>query len=207
MADVRIVDHPVAADLLVRLRDKTTPSPLFRSAIRSLAPVLVYEAARDLPTETGTVETVLGTAVARRLTAPVALFPILRAGLGLLDGALEIFPEAQVGFFGVYRDEETKRPVEYYISKPGSLRGGWAFVLDPMLATGGSAVHAVGHAKSIGASVVRFVCVIAARAGVERLAAAHPDVTVFTAALDDRLNDAAYIVPGLGDAGDRIFGI
>lgn len=206
-ADLRIVDHPVAQDRLARLRDRTTPSPLFRAACRELAPILVYEAAREIPVASETVETPLGRAPARRLRTKVALFPVLRAGLGLLDGALEVLPEAQVGFVGVYRDEETKNPVEYYMSKPSDLQGAWVFVLDPMLATGGSAVHAVSHVKSLGAAVVRFVCVISAQAGVDRLAAAHPDVAIFTAALDADLNAAAFIVPGLGDAGDRIFGL
>lgn len=207
MPDLRIVDHPIAQDRLARLRARSTPSPIFRAACRALAPILVYEAARDLPTEAGTVETPLGTAPARRLRKPVALFPILRAGLGLLDGALDVFPDAKVGFVGVYRDEETKKPVEYYLSKPSGLAGAWAFVLDPMLATGGSAVHAVAHCKSLGAEVVRYVCVIAARAGVERLASIHPDVAIVAAAVDPDLNGEAFIVPGLGDAGDRIFGI
>jgi uracil phosphoribosyltransferase len=206
MTGLHIPDHPVVADRLMRMRDKLTSPSDFRTALKSLAPFLVYEAARGLETETVEVETPCGTAKGRKLHLPVVLFPVLRAGLGLLEGALDVFPEARVGFIGAYRDEKTFQPVEYHRSGPRDLKGAAVFVLDPMLATGGSAVFAIAKVKEMGASAIRLVSVIAAPDGVDKVRAAHPDVPIIAAAVDPGLNEKMYIVPGLGDAGDRFFG-
>jgi len=206
MTGLHIPDHPVVADRLTRMRDvKTTPSE-FRVILKSLAPFLVYEAARGLPTELKEVVTPCGRAKGELLTQRVVLFPILRAGLGLLDGALQVFPEARVGFIGAYRDETTFQPVEYHRSGPKDLRDCAVFVLDPMLATGGSAVFAINKVKEMGAVAIRLVSVLAAPMGVDAMHKAHPDVPIVVAAVDPELNEKMYIVPGLGDAGDRFFG-
>lgn len=201
-----VPDHPLVADRLATMRNKDTPPDDFRAAMRSLAPFLVYEAARGLGVEEVTVETPLGRVAGARLSPRIVLFPILRAGLGLLEGALDVFPSARVGLVGVYRDEKTLEPVEYHLSGPKDLSDAAVFILDPMLATGGSAVFAADKVKERGAIAVRFVCVIAAPQGVEKMRARHPDVPIVAAALDPRLDENAYIVPGLGDAGDRYFG-
>ncbi|RMH59730.1 MAG: uracil phosphoribosyltransferase [Candidatus Hydrogenedentota bacterium] len=203
---LHIPEHPVVSDRIRILRDAGTSPSEFRTAMKSLAPFLVYEAARGLPTVSGTVETPLGTADALHLRNEIVLYPILRAGLGLLEGALEVFPHARVGLIGAYRDETTFRPIEYHISGPESLKGTDVFVLDPMLATGGSAEYAIARIKERKPESIRLVSVIAAPAGVDRVRKAHPDVPIITAALDPELNDRKFIVPGLGDAGDRFFG-
>ncbi len=206
MTGLHIPDHPVVADRLSRMRNRDTSPSDFRIAMKSLAPFLVYEAARGLATEQRDVETPCGRCRGRFLTQKIVLFPILRAGLGLLEGALEVFPEARVGFIGAYRNEETFQPVEYHRSGPRDLRDCSVFVLDPMLATGGSAVFAVDKVKEMGATALRFVSVLAAPLGVDTLRKAHPDVPIVAAAVDPELNEKMYIVPGLGDAGDRFFG-
>lgn len=206
MTGLHVPDHPVVADRLLTLRDaKTSPSD-FRIAMKSLAPFLVYEAARGIEAVEQEVATPCGTAKGRRLKSRVVLFPILRAGLGLLEGALDVFPEACVGFIGAYRNEETFQPVEYHRSGPRDLHDCSVFILDPMLATGGSAVFAVDKVKEMGARAIRFVSVIASPRGIDTLKKAHPDVPIIVASVDPGLNEKMYIVPGLGDAGDRFFG-
>lgn len=206
MTGLHIPDHPVVIDRLTRLRDAHTSPADFRTAMKSLAPFLVYEAARGLETQELRVDTPIGPAVGAMLKRRVVLFPILRAGLGLLEGALEVFPEARVGLIGAYRDETTFQPVEYHRSGPRDLHDVSVFVLDPMLATGGSAVFAITKIKEMGAASIRLVTVIAAPQGVDAVRKAHPDVPIVTAAVDPELNEMMYIVPGLGDAGDRFFG-
>lgn len=201
-----IPSHPLVADRLTQMRSAATPPHAFRAAMRSLAPFLVYEAARGIGTRPVEIETPIQKTSGTLLGPRIVLFPILRAGLGLLDGAIEVFPEARVGLIGVYRDEKTLEPVAYHLSGPKDLSDSAVFILDPMLATGGSGVYATSKVKEMGAITVRFVCVIAAPEGVDRMQEAHPDVPIIAAALDPELNSHAYIVPGLGDAGDRFFG-
>jgi uracil phosphoribosyltransferase len=204
--DVRVVDHPLAAVRLTALRDQNTDNAGFRAALGELSLMLVYEATRDLPRETVTVRTPLAeTAGARLATAPL-LVAVLRAGLGMVDQAQVLLPEASVGFVGVARDEETALPTQYLESLPDDLRGRPVMVLDPMLATGGSMKHAIGLLQHRGADDITVVCVVAAPEGIAALEKTAPFARLVTAAVDDGLNDNAYIVPGLGDAGDRQFG-
>jgi uracil phosphoribosyltransferase len=200
-----IVDHPLAGHLLLALRDRRTPAAVFRAYTKRLTTVIMVEATRDLPTRADRVETPLEDAVGRSLAAPVVAIPILRAGLGMLDPVVDLFPEVRVGYLGLERDEATFQPSEYYAKLP-RLDDAQTFVLDPMLATGGSATAALDSVKDAGAPVVRMVSIVAAPEGIETLRKAHPDVEVFTAAIDRELNDHAYILPGLGDFGDRLFG-
>jgi len=204
--DVRIVDHPLAAVRLTTLRDENTDNAGFRAALRELSLMLVYEATRDLARENVSVRTPLAQAPGTRLATPPLLVAVLRAGLGMVDPAQVLLPEASVGFVGVARDEETALPTQYLESLPDDLRGRPVIVLDPMLATGGSMTHAVGLLQQRGADDVAVVCVVAAPEGIAALEKAAPHARLFTAAVDDGLNDNAYIVPGLGDAGDRQFG-
>jgi|RhiMethySRZTD1v2_1073278.scaffolds.fasta_scaffold982390_2 uracil phosphoribosyltransferase len=201
-----VVDHPLAARHLAVLRDRSTPSPTFRAVLSDVSMLLLYEALRDLRVDDTTVETPLEPAPARRLADDIVVVAIMRAGLGMVDGALRLVPEARVGHLGVYRDEEALRPVNYYESLPPGLGGSEVVVVDPMLATGGSAVHALDVVKRSGPARVRLVCLVAAPEGLEALAKAHPDVPVTVAAVDDHLDERGYIRPGLGDAGDRLFG-
>lgn len=200
-----MVDHPLAQHLLLGLRDESTSPALFRSLTKKLTAVLMLEATKDLPVRTGEVTTPLTRAKGNLLARPLAVVPILRAGLGMLDAVVELFPDVRVGYIGLERDEATFRPSEYYAKMP-QLADTVTYVLDPMLATGGSASAALGSVKSSGASEVRMVSVVSAPEGVKRLEDAHPDVDIFTAAVDRELNANAYIVPGLGDFGDRLFG-
>jgi len=200
-----VLDHPLAGHLLASLRDRTTEPERFRVLARNLATVLVLEATRDLASRDGRVSTPLADVDVRVLDGDVVAVPILRAGLGLLDPVTELFPNVRIGYAGLERDETTLRPTSYYLKVP-ELAGRVVLVLDPMLATGGSASFACSLLKERGATQVRLVCVVAAPEGVARLHADHPDVGVVTAALDDGLNDVGYIVPGLGDFGDRLFG-
>jgi uracil phosphoribosyltransferase len=202
---VRVVDHPLAQHLLAVLRDESTEPAAFRVASRKLATALVLEATADLPTETFSVATPLEETEGSRLDRPIVLVPILRAGLGLLEGIVDLFPEVRVGYIGLERDEATFKATEYY-SKLPRLDDASVFVIDPMLATGGSASAALAAVKRAGAKSVRMVCVVAAPEGVELLEREHPDVDVFTASVDRELNDTAYILPGLGDFGDRLYG-
>lgn len=205
METVTVVDHPLAAHLLTELRDATTEPERFRHVSRRLATVIVLEATRRLGTRSETVRTPLTTTDGVRLDRPVVAVPILRAGLGLLETVTELLPDVRVGYAGLERDEETLQPTSYYLKVP-QLRDASVLLLDPMLATGGSAAFAVGLLKEHGATDIQLVCVVAAPEGVARLAQEHPDVRVVTAALDDGLNELGYIVPGLGDFGDRLFG-
>lgn len=202
---VTVVDHPLAQHLLTALRDEETPPPLFRSLTKRLTTVLMLEATRDLPTADERVRTPLEDHAGRRLKDPIVVVPILRAGLGMLDAVADLFPSVRVGYLGLERDEATFQPSEYYAKLP-PLDDARTFVLDPMLATGGSARAALDSVKASGASWVRMVSVVSAPEGVAVLEEAHPDVDVVTAAVDRELNANAYIVPGLGDFGDRLFG-
>jgi len=204
--DVRVVDHPLAAARLTTLRDEHTEGPAFRAALADLTLMLVYEATRDAPREAVTVRTPLADTVGTRLAKPPVLVAVLRAGLGMVDQAHALLPEARVGFIGVARDEATARPVPYLESLPDDLRGQPVLVLDPMLATGGSMIHTLGLLHRRGADDITVLCVVVAPEGIAALEKAAPQVRVFTAAIDEQLNEVAYIVPGLGDAGDRQFG-
>jgi len=204
--DVHVVAHPLAAVRLTALRDANTGNAEFRAALGELSLMLVYEATRDVPHESVTVRTPLAEAAGVRLTGPPLLVAVLRAGLGMVDQAQVLMPDASVGFVGVARAEETALPTEYLESLPDDLRGWPVIVLDPMLATGGSMIHTIGLLQSRGADDVTVVCVVAAPEGIAALEKAVPQARLFTAAVDDGLNDDAYIVPGLGDAGDRQFG-
>ena len=202
-----IADHPLIQHKVSILRDRNTSSKQFRELIREITQLMVYEATRDLPLCDATVETPMASMTGKKIAGrKLAFVPILRAGLGMVDGAVELVPSARVGHIGLYRDEETLKPVEYYCKLPGDIHEREVIVLDPMLATGGSAVDAIGQIKQRGPKSIKFMCIIAAPEGLKALSEAHPDVKIYCAALDDHLNEKGYIVPGLGDAGDRIFG-
>ena len=204
---VHIVDHPLVAHKLTILRDKNTSTKDFREIVSEIGMLLTYEATRDLPLTEKEVETPMGKTMAPTLKGKkFAVVPILRAGLGLVDGVLRMVPSARVGHIGLYRDPETLHPVEYYCKLPGDIDDREVIVLDPMLATGGSAVDAISQIKQRHPKSVKFMCIIAAPEGLKALTEAHPDVQIYCASLDEQLNDHGYIVPGLGDAGDRIFG-
>jgi uracil phosphoribosyltransferase len=202
-----IVEHPLIQHKLTLMRERDTSTASFRRLLREISLLLAYEVTRDLPLTMKSIETPL-----TEMEAPVlrgkklVLVSILRAGNGLLDGVLELVPAARVGFIGLYRDEETLQPVQYYAKVPADLDERVTIVLDPMLATGNSSAAAVTLLKAKGATDIRFLCLLAAPEGVQRMADAHPDVPIVTAALDRHLNEKGYIVPGLGDAGDRMFG-
>lgn len=203
---LNVVDHPLLKRDLTVLRERNVPHGVFRHTIRNASAILAYEAMRDLPLEETQVETPLETTTGYRLKEEIVVVPVLRAGLGMVDGFVRFVPEARIGHLGMYRDEETLRPVDYYSNIPPQVIDGMVFVVDPMLATGGSAAAAINHLKQSGAKRVRFVCLVAAPAGVERLQRLHPDVEIYAASLDRELDENAYIRPGLGDAGDRSFG-
>jgi uracil phosphoribosyltransferase len=204
--DVRVVDHPLAAARLTTLRDERTDNAAFRAALRDLTLMLVYEATRDAPCDIIPVRTPLADTTGCRLANPPLLVPVLRAGLGMVDQAHELIPEAQVGFVGMARDEETHLPTQYLESLPDDLSGQPVMVLDPMLATGGSMALAVQLLQARNADDITAVCVVVAPEGLAALERVAPEMRVFTATIDDGLNEIAYIVPGLGDAGDRQFG-
>lgn len=204
--DVRVVDHPLAAVRLTSLRDERTGSAGFRAALHDLTLMLIYEATRDAPCEQVAVRTPMADTVGARLVRPPLLVPVLRAGLGMIDAAHALIPEAEVGFVGVVREESTHLPVPYLASLPADLGTRPVLVLDPMLATGGSLVHTVGLLADRGATDITVLCVVAAPEGVAALGNTGLGVRLFTAAVDDGLNADAFIVPGLGDAGDRQFG-
>ncbi|GJF08693.1 uracil phosphoribosyltransferase [Mycolicibacterium cyprinidarum] len=204
--DVRVVDHPLAAARLTTLRDERTDNAAFRAALRDLTVMLVYEATRDLAIDTVAVRTPLADTAGAKLANPPLLVPVLRAGLGMVDQAHALIPEARVGFVGVVRNEETHQPTPYLESLPDDLSGQPVLVLDPMLATGGSMVHTIELLYARDAVDVTVVCVVAAPQGLAALEKAAPRIRLFTAAIDSGLNEIAYIVPGLGDAGDRQFG-
>lgn len=204
--DVRVVDHPLAAARLTTLRDERTDNAAFRAALRDLTLMLVYEATRDAARVTITVRTPLAETEGVRLAAPPLLVPVLRAGLGMVDQAHALIPEAHVGFVGIARDEETAQPTQYLESLPEDLSGQPVMVLDPMLATGGSMAHTLKLLLARNATDITAVCVVCAPEGIAAIERVAPDARLVTATIDDGLNDVAYIVPGLGDAGDRQFG-
>ncbi|MDP9017314.1 MAG: uracil phosphoribosyltransferase [Candidatus Eremiobacteraeota bacterium] len=203
---LHIVDHPAVADRLARLRDRETTTPHFRTLIEELGGFLAYEATRGLPMKNQQVVTPIVEMTAQRIAARPVVAPILRAGLGLLPGFLDVIDDAVVAHLGFYRDPQTLQPVPYYANVPNDLSERHVFVLDPMLATGHSGAAALDALASRGAKDMTFVCIIAAPEGVAVMQKSHPTVRIVTASLDERLNDHAYIVPGLGDAGDRMFG-
>jgi uracil phosphoribosyltransferase len=204
---ITVVDHPLVQHKLSLMRDEKTPSNVFRQLLREVSLLLGYEVLRDLDMTEVTIKTPLGTMQAPALSGKkLVLVPILRAGQGLLDGLLELVPSARVGHIGLYRDHDTLRPVQYYLKLPADIGARSVVLLDPMLATGNSAVAAIDRLKEAGAQDIRFLCLLAAPEGVKTVAASHPDVRIFTAAVDDRLDENGYIVPGLGDAGDRMYG-
>jgi len=205
--NLTIIDHPLIQHKLTILRDKTTPSGQFRLILREISLLLTYEITKDLELEAVEVETPIEKGMFPRLKGKKLCFiSILRAGNGLLEGMLDLVPSARAGHIGLYRDPETLRPVEYYFKVPHALGERRVIVVDPMLATGHSAIAAITRIKEAGARNIKFLCLLAAPEGVETFSAAHADVPIFTASLDARLNDHSYIVPGLGDAGDRIYG-
>ena len=207
MSNLFVADHPLIVHKLSLMRDRTTPSVVFRRLLREISLLLGYEVLRDLPTELRDIETPVGPARVPFIKGKKLTFvPVLRAGSGLLDGLLELVPSARVGHIGLYRNPETLEAVEYYCKVPEDIAERLVVVVDPMLATGHSAVAAVSRLKQSGARDIRLVCVLAAPEGLAELARAHPEVVVFTAAVDSHLNDHGYIVPGLGDAGDRMYG-
>ena len=207
MGQVHVLDHPLITDKLSRMRRKDTSSMDFRHQLTEISMLMGYEVFRDLKTKTVEVETPICTASFPMLEdTPITIVPILRAGLGLVDGLQNLLPTARVGHIGMYRDEETKQPVEYYYKMPVGIEKGEVIVVDPMLATGGSAVDAISALKSRGCTSIRLMNLVAAPQGVAAVQVAHPDVDIYVAAVDECLNEDAYIVPGLGDAGDRIFG-
>ncbi|MDA9361521.1 uracil phosphoribosyltransferase [Ascidiaceihabitans sp.] len=202
-----VVDHPLVQHKLSIMRDKGTPKVLFRQLLHEIAQLLAYEVTRELPMATGRVETPMQPMDAPTLAGKkLALISILRAGNGLLDGVLDLIPSARVGFVGLYRDEETLQPVQYYFKVPDALDERLVIAVDPMLATGNSSVAAIDLLKEAGATNILFLCLLAAPEGVARMKEAHPDVRIVTASVDEKLNEIGYIIPGLGDAGDRMFG-
>ena len=204
---LKVVEHPLVQHKLSKMRDKDTSTASFRQLLREISHLLAYEVTRELAMTTQKVETPLEEKDAPILDGKkLALVSILRAGNGLLDGILDLIPAARVGFVGLYRDEETLQPVQYYFKVPEALEDRLVIAVDPMLATGNSSAAAIDLLKQAGARNIRFLCLLAAPEGVARMAEAHPDVPIVTAALDSHLNEKGYIVPGLGDAGDRMFG-
>jgi len=202
-----IVSHPLVQHKLTLMREKATPTAVFRQLLREISQLLAFEITRELPMTTKRIETPLKAMDAPALDGrKLALVSILRAGNGLLDGVLELIPSARVGFVGLYRDEATLRPVQYYFKAPTELDERLVIAVDPMLATGNSSAAAIRLLKEAGARDIRFMCLLAAPEGVAQMRAEHPDVPIVTAAVDERLNDKGYIVPGLGDAGDRMYG-
>ena len=206
-SNVHIVDHPLVAHKLTILRDKDTPTRDFREIVSEIGMLLTYEATRDLPLTDKAVETPICRTVAPTLKGKkFAVVPILRAGLGLVDGVLRMVPSARVGHIGLYRNEETLEPVKYFCKMPKDIAERDVLIVDPMLATGGSAAAAIGFMKEYGCTNIKLMVLLAAPEGIERLHKEHPDVEIYCGAVDDHLNENGYIVPGLGDAGDRIFG-
>lgn len=206
MNNLTIIQHPLVKRDLTLLRDRRTPSNVFRSILRRTSTLMAYEVTRNLPLKNVKVRTPLESTSGNIIGKPVVLVPILRAGLGLVGGFVEVIPDARVGHIGLYRDEESLKPVDYYFKVPRNLRQALVLLLDPMLATGGSGVAAITYLKEKGAQRILYVSLVAAPEGVRKVVKAHPDVMIYTCALDRELNRKGYILPGLGDAGDRIFG-
>lgn len=207
MGKFQVLDHPLIQHKLSIIRDKNCGTREFRQCVNEIAELMVYEVSRDMPLEDVEVETPITKATTKRLAGKkVVVVPILRAGIGMVDGILELIPAAKVGHIGMYRDEETLQPHEYFVKMPDDLENREMIIVDPMLATGGSAIMAVDVLKKRGAKSIKFVCLVAAPEGVKAFREAHPDVDIYSASLDEYLNEDGYIVPGLGDAGDRLFG-
>ncbi len=207
MSTLHVIDHPLIQHKLTIMRSKNTASKDFRELLDEISMLMGYEVTRDLPLEDVKVATPICEATFKRIAGKkLAIVPILRAGLGMVDGLLRLVPVARVGHIGLYRDPDSHEPVEYYCKMPPDIANRLVIIVDPMLATGGSAADAITMVKAKGASNIRLMCLVAAPEGVAKVQTAHPDVDIYTAALDEKLNDHAYIVPGLGDAGDRIFG-
>ncbi|HZG71106.1 MAG TPA: uracil phosphoribosyltransferase [Chondromyces sp.] len=207
MGKVYVFDHPLIQHKLTIIRDKNTGTKEFRELVDEVATLMAFEITRDMPLEEVDVDTPVCKARAKMLAGKkIGIVPILRAGIGMVDGILKLIPAAKVGHVGLYRDPETLQPVEYYVKLPSDVEERDFIVVDPMLATGGSAVEAINSLKKRGAKNIKFMCLIAAPEGVEAVKAAHPEIDIYIAALDEKLNEKGYIVPGLGDAGDRLFG-
>lgn len=207
MSQFHLIDHPLITHKLTIMRNKKTGSKDFRELLNEISMLMGYELTRDLPLQDVTIETPITKMTAKMVSGrKLAIVPILRAGLGMVDGIQSLVPVAKVGHIGLYRDPKTHQPVEYYCKLPSDIQDRLVILVDPMLATGGSAIDALTLLKNKGCKNVRFMCLVAAPEGVAKVLKAHPDVEIYGAALDDHLNDHAYIVPGLGDAGDRIFG-
>ena len=207
MGKFQVISHPLIQHKLSILRREDTSTKDFRELVNEIAMLMGYEVSRDLPLEEVEIQTPITKTVQKQLSGKkLAIVPILRAGIGMVDGFLSLVPAAKVGHIGMYRDEETLEPVEYLVKLPEDIDQRQIFVVDPMLATGGSAILAVDSLKKRGAANIKFVCLVAAPEGVKKLQDAHPDIDIYTASLDEKLNENGYIVPGLGDAGDRLFG-
>ena len=207
MSKVYVFDHPLIQHKLTYIRDKNTGTKEFRELVDEVATLMAFEITRDLPLEEIEIETPVTTAKTKVLSGKkIAIVPILRAGIGMVDGVLKLIPAAKVGHIGLYRDPETLMPVEYYAKLPADVEERDFIIVDPMLATGGSAVEAINSLKKRGAKSIKFMCLIAAPEGVKAIQEQHDDVDIYIASLDEKLNDHGYIVPGLGDAGDRLFG-
>ena len=201
-----LIDHPCVQHKLAIIRDADTGHKRFRELATEITKFICYEALKNVQTKEVTVETPVAEAVCRKIDTDIVVVPILRAGVGMLEGILELVPTARVGFVGLYRDEKTKLPVTYYERFPPQIKGGTCIIIDPMLATGGSTVAAIDKLKERGADNIVVVCIVTCPEGIELVEHEHPDVPIYAAAIDDRLNENKYIVPGLGDAGDRLFG-
>lgn len=207
MSKVHVLDHPLIQHKLTIIRDRNTGTKTFREVVNEIARLMAYEVSRDMPLEDVEIETPIVNTTQKQLSGKkVVIVPILRAGLGMVDGMLDLIPAARVGHMGVYRDEETKEPVEYFCKMPQGIDERLLLVVDPMLATGGSAIATIQALKNRGAKEIKLVVLVSAPEGIENVQKEHPDVEIYTAAIDERLNDDAYIEPGLGDAGDRLFG-
>jgi uracil phosphoribosyltransferase len=206
MTMLNLLKHPLLTHKLARLRRRETPTREFRETLKEISILMAYEITRDLPVKNITIETPVGTCNTTELAMDIVLVPVLRAGLGMVDGISDLIPNARIGHIGIYRDHETLKPMTYYSKFPDNLSESIVMVLDPMLATGGSSSDAIKVLKEQGAKSIKLVCIVGAPEGISRITNDHPDVQIYIAGLDEKLNDKGYIVPGLGDAGDRLFG-